>query len=99
MKNTISISDIDINKTAVSNKLPFGKEDFIFHCLQRWWKIRPLCLFFSKVSAYKIDFDETECMYFMIKEEKGFDAYMKIFEKVRNIIKKLIVNLCKVKNI
>ena len=30
MKNTISISDIDINKTAVSNKLPFGKEDFIY---------------------------------------------------------------------
>ena len=38
-------------------------------------------------------------MYFMIKEEKGFDKYMKIFEKVSNIIKNLIVNLYKVKKV
>ena len=27
-KSPISINDIDINKTVVSNKLPFGKRDF-----------------------------------------------------------------------
>ena len=27
-KNPISINDIDINKIVVSNKLPFGKQDF-----------------------------------------------------------------------
>ena len=63
-------------------------------------KIRPLFIFFPKVSAYKIDFDETEFMYFMIKEEKVFDKYMEIWEKVSNIIKKnLIVNLYIIKNI
>ena len=51
-------------------------------------KIRPLCIFFPKVSAYKIDFDETEFMFFMIKEEKFFDKYMEIWGKVSNIIKK-----------
>ena len=27
-KNPISIKDIDINKIVVSNKFPFGKQDF-----------------------------------------------------------------------
>ena len=31
--------------------------------------MRPLSIFFPKVSAYRIDFDETECMYFMLKKE------------------------------
>ena len=34
----------------------------------------------SKVSAYKIDFAEIECMYLMIKKiEKKFDKYMQIW--------------------
>ena len=51
-------------------------------------KNRPLYIFFPKVSANKIDFDGTECIYFMIKEENVFDKYMEILEKVSNIIKK-----------
>ena len=65
----------------------------MFHWLQRWLKIKPLCIFYSKVSAYRIDFDEAERMCFMIKEEKVFDKYMEIWEKVNNIIKKKILNL------
>ena len=38
------------------------------------------------MSAYRVDFDETKCMYFMIKEVKNFDKYMEIWEKVSNII-------------
>ena len=45
------------------------------------------------MSAYRIDFDEAERMCFMIKEEKVFDKYMEIWEKVNNIIKKKILNL------
>ena len=33
-------------------------------------------------------FDKNECIYFLIKEEKIFDKYNEIWEKVRNIIKK-----------
>ena len=48
--------------------------------------------------ANRIDFDETKCMFFMIKEEKVFDKYMKIW-KVNNIIKKFNSELINSKNI
>ena len=81
------IKDIDINKIVVSNKLPFGKQDFIYFIgYKDDKKVRPFCIFFLKMNVYRIDSDETECMYFMIKEEKGFDKYKKIREKVSNIV-------------
>ena len=40
------------------------------------------------MSIYKRDFDKTKCMYFLIKDEKIFDKYYEIREKVSNIIKK-----------
>ena len=44
-KSPISISNIDINKIVVSNKLPFGKQDFkYFICYKGSEKIRPLCI-------------------------------------------------------
>ena len=92
-RSPISKNDIDINKIVVSNKLPFiGYKDDK--------KIKPLCIFFPKLSAYRIDFDETECMHVIKKEENVFDIYMDILEKVSNIIKiKIMVNLYIVKNI
>ena len=46
-----------------------------------------------EISIYKRYYDETKCMYFMIKDGKIFDKYMIIWENVSNIIKqKLIVN-------
>ena len=44
------------------------------------------------MSIYKRYIDKTKCMYFMIKDENNFDKYMKIREKVSDIIN-LIVNL------
>ena len=32
--------------------------------------------------------DKTKCMYFMTKDEKNFDKYRAVWEKVSNIIKK-----------
>ena len=50
------------------------------------------------MSAYGIAINETECMLFMIKEQKVFEKYMEIREKVCNIIqKRLIMNLYLVK--
>ena len=40
------------------------------------------------MSIYKRNFDKTKCMYFLIKDEKCFDKYIEIWEKVSNIIKK-----------
>ena len=48
-------------------------------------KMIKYCIFFPKVSTYKIDFDETECTYFMIKEEKVFDKYMEFGENLATI--------------
>ena len=71
-QNTISIliNSIDINKIVVSNKLPLDKEDFkYFIGYKDAKKIRPLSIFFPKISAYRRDFDETECMSFLIKNK------------------------------
>ena len=58
---------MDINKIVVSNKLPFGKQDYrYFIDCKDDKKNRFLCMFFPKVSGYRIDFDETECMHFTI---------------------------------
>ena len=39
------------------------------------------------MSIYRRDFDKTKCMYHLIKNEKNFDEYNKIWKKVSNIIK------------
>ena len=84
----------------VSNKFSFGKQDFKYFISYKDSKeIRPLCIFFPEMSKHKRYSDKTKFMYFMIKEEKNFDKYMTICEKVCIIIKKLIVNLYIRKNV
>ena len=64
------ISNIDINKIVVSNKLNFGKQDFkYFIGCKDSKKIRPLCIFFPEMSMYKRYSDKTKCMHFMIEHE------------------------------
>ena len=41
------------------------------------------------MSMYKRYFDKTKCMYFVIKDYNFFDKYLKIWEKVSNVIKKI----------
>ena len=40
------------------------------------------------MSIYKRYVGKTNCICFMIKDENSFDKYMKVWEKVSNIIKK-----------
>ena len=40
------------------------------------------------MSSYRGDFDETQCMSFLIKDEKSLEKYNEIWKKVNNIIKK-----------
>ena len=71
-------------------KVLLGKWDFRYFIGCKYdKKIRLLCIFFPNASAYIIDFAEIECMCFMIKEEKVFDKYIKIWGKADNIIKKI----------
>ena len=51
----VSINNININKTKVSNKLPFGKQDFIFFIgYKDAKKIRTLCIFSPKIYIKQI---------------------------------------------
>ena len=52
-KSNISINDIDINKTVVSNKFYFGKQDFkYFTGYKDSKKIRLLSIFCPQMNIY-----------------------------------------------
>ena len=88
-KSPISINNIDIKKIAVSNKFPLSKHEFIYFIgYKDNKKIRLFCIFFPVMGIYKRYSDKTKCMCFMIKDEKIFDKYMTIWEKVSIIRKK-----------
>ena len=85
------ISDIDINKIEVSNKLPFDKQDFKYLTgYNDSEKNRLLCLIRPQMVLCNRNFDENKLIYFLTKEEKVLIKYMEILEKVSNIIKKQI---------
>ena len=87
-KSPILINDVDINKIVVSNKFPFGKQDFKYFTGYKDNKeIRPLGIFFPEMSMHERYSDETKCMYFIIKDEKNFDEYMAVWERLSNITK------------
>ena len=94
IKGLISIENIDINKIVLSNKVPFGKKGFkYFIGYKDVKKTRLSCIFLPKMSAYKRDFDETKYISFSIKDDELLEKYCKIWEKVKNSLKKnLIVN-------
>ena len=89
-KSRILINDIDINKIVVSNKFLFGKQDFkYFIGYIDDKKIRSLCTSFPETNAYRVDFDETNCMSFLMKDKEFLEKYNEIWEKMSNIIKKI----------
>ena len=67
----------------------FGKKGF--KCLIRYKdvkKIKRLCIFPPKMTAYRRDFDEIKYMSFFIKEDLLLGKYDEIWQKVKNSIKK-----------
>ena len=64
-KTVILLSSIDINKIVVSNKVSFIKKDRkYFYVHNDAKKIKYLCIFLPKMSAYRKYFDETKCISF-----------------------------------
>ena len=83
-KGPISIKNMDINKIVVYNKVSFGKKGFKYFIGYKDPKrVRPLCIFLPKMSAYRRDFDETKYIYFLIKHDELFKKI-----KVKNSLKK-----------
>ena len=63
-------------------------------------KVRPLCIFIPKMSAYRRDFDENKYMSFLIWDDELLEKYNEIFKNVKIVSNRnLIVNLYTIKNI
>ena len=61
-RSLIVIDNIDIDK--ITNKVSFGKKDIkYFIGYNNPEKVRRLCIFLPKMSAYRRDFDKTKCMF------------------------------------
>ena len=70
-KTPISIKKIDINKIVVSYKVSFGKKGFkYFISCKDPKKDKPLCIFPSKITAYRKDFYEVKHISFFIKNDE-----------------------------
>ena len=89
-KNSTNIKDlfqkihIDINKIVVS----YGKKGFKYLIGCKDAKIRPLCIFIPKMSAYRRNIDETKYISFLIKDNELLEKDNEIWEKVSKKIKK-----------
>ena len=83
----ISIDNIDINKIVVSNEASFRRKVIkSFISYKEAKKIKPLCIFLSKMSSYRRD--ESKCMAFLIKDENFLEKYQENWEKVSIISKR-----------
>ena len=88
-KEPILIKNRDINKIIVSNEVSFGKKRCkYFIDYKDAKKLRPLCIFLLKMTAYRKYFDETKFMSFLIKDDELTEKYNEILEKVTDGLKK-----------
>ena len=71
---------VQCNKVIVPNKIPFRKGFKYFIGYKDDKNVRLLCIIFPKMSAYRQDFDETEYMSFLIKDEKLLEKYNRIWD-------------------
>ena len=70
---------VDINRIVSSNKLPFGKQDLkYFIGYKNNKKIRPLYIFFPKMSTYR-SFDKKKL--YVFHDKKKFLISIMKFEK------------------
>ena len=88
-KGSISIKNVDIDKTVVSNEVPFDKKGFKYFTGQKGTKKnKPLCEFLPKMTGCRKDFDETKYISFLLKDNELLEKYNETWKKVSNAIKK-----------
>ena len=100
-KRPIWIKNLDINKIVVCNKVSFGKKGFKYFIGQKDdKKIRHLCIFLPKYSAYRREFDQTKDISFLVKDDGLLENIMKFGKKLKmTFIKNLIVNQYTMKHV
>ena len=75
----ILIKNVDTDKIVVSNKVPFDKKRFkYFIGYKDAKKIKALCIFLPKMTAYRKDFDDTKYISFFIKDNELLEKYNEI---------------------
>ena len=79
---------MDVNKIVVSNEISLGKKGFKYFIGFKDAKIGPLFIFLPKIITFRRDFDETEYMSFLIKDDELLEKYIEIWNKVKNSINK-----------
>ena len=71
-KRPVSMKNIDITEIVVSNKISFGEKGFkYFISYTDAIKIRPLCIFLPKMSAYRKEFDENKYLPFLKEDDES----------------------------
>ena len=53
----------------------------MFSWLEKYRKIESLCKFFPEANAYRVNLDEVECMYFLMKEKNNIQKNIIKFGK------------------
>ena len=78
-KKVNSVNDIDVNKTLVSVKEPYGtKNSFKYFTGYNNDIIRPLCVRLPQMTGYIRKFDENETMLFRANNKQLLNNYNKI---------------------
>ena len=86
-KRPILIKNKDINKIVLYTKISFDEKGFkYFIGYKDAKKVIPLCTYFPKMSAYRIDFDETKYMFLLIKDHELLETYNEIWVKAKNSV-------------
>ena len=71
------------------NKVSICKKEFKYLIGYKYAKkIRPLCIFLPKMTAYRKDFDEIKFMSLLIKDHELLQKYNDIWEKIKDSLKR-----------
>ena len=88
-KKIFNIYDLDVNKILISKKESYGKKIHLNTSLDICDDvIRPLCIKLSQMIGYVKHFDSNKTMSFEVSDNKLLKKYIKIWERVGNLIDK-----------
>ena len=91
-KKPININEVDIKRIALSNKKSLSKDSFKYFIEQRHEGNAfpsPLCIKLPQMNTYAKYFDKnSKYMNHLVKDEKILKKYLKIWNKIKSLIKK-----------
>ena len=88
-KTAFQTNDIDVNKTLLSKKEPFGTKNALKYFIgyNDNGVIRPLCVSLPQMTGYVKKFAENVTMSFRANNKQLLKNYNKIWEKIEKLLK------------